>query len=466
MDLQQVDVWIRDHRAEMEQDIANLVAFPSVAQAGDDQAPYGNACAQVLTAMLELGQQYGFRIQNHANHCGSIYWGNGRREIGLWAHLDVVPAGDGWIYPPFSCTRQGEFLIGRGVQDNKGPAIVLLYAMRCLKDLGVSLNSTLRLVCGCCEETGMGDVAYFRKTQQFPEISLVADCDFPVCYGEKGILEGSFRLPLPADTAIADLRAGNVSNSIPGQAEILLRKAMVHSDCLAWLSDTCTVQEEGNLLRVAAKGCSAHVVSPERAVNAISLLCGELLRLGVCKEADTRVLVTLRRICADGWGNDLGIACQDQKSGRLLGSGTILRKEENVIRCVVNIRYPVTQNGEKIARQLFQFAQQEGAAFELTRNSPPYWRDPENPQVESLMQAYRLAFHQDKPAYVMSGGTYARGVENAFGFGPAFPMPMQKLHLPEGHGNCHGPDEAAYIPNLMQALKTYVLALPMLDRSF
>ena len=39
--------------------------------------------------------------------------------------LDVVPAGEGWTYPPWDCTRKGDFLIGRGVSDNKGAVITV-----------------------------------------------------------------------------------------------------------------------------------------------------------------------------------------------------------------------------------------------------------------------------------------------------------------------------------------------------
>jgi len=54
----------------------------------------------------------------------------GNVEIGIWNHLDVVPEGKEWIYPPYTCTEKDGFLIGRGIQDNKGPAVAVLYAMK------------------------------------------------------------------------------------------------------------------------------------------------------------------------------------------------------------------------------------------------------------------------------------------------------------------------------------------------
>ena len=63
-------------------------------------------------------------------YCLTIATGKGNVEIGIWNHLDVVPEGKGWIYPPYTCTEKDGYLIGRGVQDNKGPAVAVLYAMK------------------------------------------------------------------------------------------------------------------------------------------------------------------------------------------------------------------------------------------------------------------------------------------------------------------------------------------------
>lgn len=44
----------------------------------------------------------------------------------LNAHVDVVPAGSGWRYPPFTLVKSGRRLYGRGVADDKGPLAVLI----------------------------------------------------------------------------------------------------------------------------------------------------------------------------------------------------------------------------------------------------------------------------------------------------------------------------------------------------
>lgn len=54
----------------------------------------------------------------------------GEELIGILAHLDTVPAGEGWSCSPFAGTLADGQLYGRGVEDDKGPAIACVYAMR------------------------------------------------------------------------------------------------------------------------------------------------------------------------------------------------------------------------------------------------------------------------------------------------------------------------------------------------
>ena len=50
--------------------------------------------------------------------------------VGIIGHLDVVPEGEGWTYPPFELTIRDDILYGRGTIDDKGPVIASLYAIK------------------------------------------------------------------------------------------------------------------------------------------------------------------------------------------------------------------------------------------------------------------------------------------------------------------------------------------------
>lgn len=100
--VQQVDQWIARHRDEMVDEVCRLIRFPSVA-GPSGVPPYGQNCREVLDAYLEIGKSHGLAARNHDYHVGELYcpqWEGKPKRIGLMGHLDVVPAGEGWIYPP------------------------------------------------------------------------------------------------------------------------------------------------------------------------------------------------------------------------------------------------------------------------------------------------------------------------------------------------------------------------------
>ena len=88
----------------------------------------------------------GFETLNVDNYGGHIEFGYLTDEegnpAGHWTkpwnltHLDVVPAGSDWDYPPFSGQVVDGRLIGRGAIDNKGPTIAAFYALKALKEEG------------------------------------------------------------------------------------------------------------------------------------------------------------------------------------------------------------------------------------------------------------------------------------------------------------------------------------------
>lgn len=58
------------------------------------------------------------------------------------------------------------YIYGRGVADDKGPTVLGLYALKCMKDFGIQPNYTFRLVMGCSEETGMSDMPHYLQRKR------------------------------------------------------------------------------------------------------------------------------------------------------------------------------------------------------------------------------------------------------------------------------------------------------------
>ena len=138
-----VDQWLKAHRQEIIDDLSGLVRIPSVSVPDEAVPPFGQACRDALQYMFDLGKRHGYASRNFDNYIGAVDFTPGEEEVGIWAHLDVVPVPDPaeWDYPPFEGTLvEDRYLIGRGVQDNKMAAIGVFHVMNCLRDLGVSLR--------------------------------------------------------------------------------------------------------------------------------------------------------------------------------------------------------------------------------------------------------------------------------------------------------------------------------------
>ncbi|WP_417425023.1 hypothetical protein [Hominenteromicrobium sp.] len=83
-----------------------LLTIESVAWR-DQEKPFGNGVAQALDYTLSLCQRMGFHTKNADGLYGYAEIGEGAEIIGCLGHLDVVPAGDGWHYPPYAGTIDG-----------------------------------------------------------------------------------------------------------------------------------------------------------------------------------------------------------------------------------------------------------------------------------------------------------------------------------------------------------------------
>lgn len=430
--LQGLDAWLEAHQEEFFADVASLVAIPSICEEGEGGYPYGSACAEALRQMSRLADKYGFAWKIHDWHAISIRYGTGEEQLGIWGHLDVVPVDEGWIYEPFQCKKVKNYLLGRGTQDNKGPDIGSLYLLRYLKENDIVPPFEIRLIYGCQEESGMKDVVEYLKLEPAPTCSFVPDCAFPVCYGEKGFLELKLT-SAPLSGAVEALEGGQAVNAIPGKAAAVI------------CGETVT-----------AEGVPGHSAYPDNCVNALCRLGEECLRRDGLSETDRNCFRFLSVAGSDGYGAALGVECSDADSGRMTCAPTLLSKKDGRMEVTMNLRYPITAQSAKIVADVAEAVEQYGLTVEVTRDSAPNHEDPDAPWLQFLTRVFAdVTGHEQKP-YVMSGGTYARKVPNAVGFGPGLPKDLTVLGLPDGHGECHQPDESQCIDTLFMAWKIYM----------
>lgn len=184
-------------------------------------APFGKGVKEAFDFILDAAERDGFESVNDDGYACHIDYGAGDTIIGILGHVDVVPEGDGWKYPPFSGKVVDGFIHGRGSQDDKGPVLAAYYAMKILKDSGLPVTKKIRMILGGNEERDWKCVDHYFKTFPKPDFGFTPDGDFPLVYAEKEIKMFEFTGVYP-DTTLLSLHAGTAPNSVPDHAAAVL----------------------------------------------------------------------------------------------------------------------------------------------------------------------------------------------------------------------------------------------------
>lgn len=471
---QRAEKWIADHRESLIADISRLVKIRSVSDPdhGTEDAPFGEGCKRVLEEALAIGREHGFTTELYDNRVGAMWYHEGSWEdtIGFWGHMDVVPEGEDWDNKPYEPVYRDGYLIGRGASDNKGPTMAVMYVIQCLKELGVQLRRPLRLFLGCDEEKGMRDLEYYTAHHPCPGLSMVADCGFPVCYGEKGIIEANLLSGERVSEAIVSFSGGVASNMVPDRANAVLnpkflRKGGEEKILALGERDSFIVTRQGGNLAVEARGVSKHTAFPSGGVNAIQQLAAALVESEALPESDAAALGFICQVNQDFEGTGLNVIFSDEISGALTCVGSMAGLTDGRLTQHINIRYSITADSEQLVRNIDGSCKQAGWEMQLIRDSKPNYFPKERSEVKLLTDLFNEMTGLEKTAYVMGGGTYARKLPNAFAYGMGNipgPKPPEGLFR-EGHGGAHAPDEGLNVEGLIKAMKIYVMALVALN---
>lgn len=452
-----IDAYLEDNWDAMVEDIATLVRIPSFREDDKkvDGAPFGPGPKQALEAVLGIAARMGFTTHDAEGYIGfADYVGASDTQIGIIGHMDVVPAGPGWSFEPYEVTRKDGYLLGRGTLDDKGPSIVTLHALKFWKDQGVELPYTVRFLFGTNEESGMADVAYYHRHYDDPAFLFTPDAEFPVCYGEKGVYDATFRSGrlVPADRVVVELEGGTATNAVPGLAHAIVD---VDAGTLP-NSGRIVVSDAGQgRARLDATGKSAHASTPGKGINAIGLIVDYLLEQGLCSDGERTFLELDRKLLNHTDGSGLGIDGADDDFGPLTVTGGTIHLEDDRLVQTMDCRFPTSIRSDEITERLRPLVEDIGGTFENTLIMEPFLIDPESPVIQALLTAYHEATGEQAEAFTIGGGTYAREFTSGASFGPEKPW----IENPAWVGTMHGPDEGISEDLLKQAFKIYALTI-------
>ncbi len=458
----QIEAYIEAHKAEMVQDIFALCRINSEKMEALEGKPYGEGPAAALEAALALARGYGFAVRNYDNYVGTVDLNNEEKQLDILAHLDVVPAGEGWqVTQPFEPIEKDGFLYGRGTSDDKGPAVAALYAMRCVKELGIPLRKNARLILGCDEECGSSDIAQYYKVEKEAPMTFSPDADFPVTNVEKGRLPGEFfaefepsaRLP-----RLVSMDAGIKVNVVPGKAHAVvegLDLSVMKEAAEAAAKETgieFELEADGGLVRILAVGEGAHAAHPDTGRNALTGLLVYLTGLPLATCPQTKVLADLLALMPHGdtSGKGLGVAMEDEISGSLTLVFSMLKVTESRLEGVFDSRCPVCATDETVLEAVR--AKMAACGITLTNDSmtPPHHVDGDSRFIRTLLQVYEEYTGREGSCQSTGGGTYVHNLKNGVAFGASMPGTDNRMH---------GADERAVLEDLTVSAKIFAQAI-------
>jgi succinyl-diaminopimelate desuccinylase len=185
--------------------LKNLVMIPTVVPPG---AKYEEAIWLIETKMKEIGfscsivdaditqlRKYGIRSDllsgRRPNLIATRQWNSNGPHILLNGHVDVVPPGDGWKYPPFSATIKDNIMFGRGTADMKGSLASMIFALSAISELDPELHGRVSLIITVDEEIGgaTGLQYLVKRNMVKGDCCLVADSSLEsIKYAANGCL--------------------------------------------------------------------------------------------------------------------------------------------------------------------------------------------------------------------------------------------------------------------------------------
>ncbi len=430
MDYTKLDQIVESLREPLIQTLQKWVRIDSVKGEPAKGAPFGQAVRQMLDVALLDCKELGFEVRDIDGYAGDAQMGQGEDVLGILAHLDIVPAGDGWKTDPFGADLIDGRIYGRGTNDDKGPAVAALYAMKAVQLAGIKLQKRVRLILGCDEESGMEDMKYYQEHADMPSTGFSPDACFPVINTEKGLYHLKLQGPAAKDgLKVMRIEAGQRPNVIPGLAE-----AYVAGD-----ADTVRKAEEfaktagypvtaerlpDGLVKIAAQGVAGHAAMPEMAKNAIGRLLKALEYLGVQGPLNRLAQV----IGLEYDGTSLNIAVSDKLSGALTLNLGILRADEQTVEATIDIRYPVMASPEAILKAISAAVHPAGLTVLESAFKRPHHVPESSVLVQSLLDAYYEVTGRPRQVIAIGGGTYARCLKEGVAFGSLFPEDEELAH--------------------------------------
>ncbi len=456
---------------ELINNLQELIRIPSVhAESDIPSEPFGKNTVKALEYILSLGKSLGFKAKNIDGYCGYIEFGNGPELIGIVGHLDVVPEGENWTYPPFDAHISDNKIYGRGAIDDKGPVIASLYAMKAVMDYCIenntSINKRVRLILGLNEERDWKCIDYYKKHEEIPSIGFSPDADFPCIYAEKGLISPFLIMDYSnfknLDIVLSDIDCNNNPlNVVPKYCSciISIKNKIDINDTISFVKKSATelsfkIDTEilnENQFKIISHGVQAHAAHPDLGINAISHLI--IILDKVFKNYD--IIIPLfdlftQYIGLDFNGDKLNINIPDESGILTLNVGRFYFKNDE-LKIGFNLRTPINTTFDFIENSFTYICKNFDSVYcEFAGKKSPLYVAKDSYLIKTLCKIYNDVTNSNSDPIAIGGATYARAFDNFVSFG---------ANLPGQKDMCHQTDEFISIDNLIIAYEIYCRAI-------
>ena len=390
--------------------------------------PYGVKISRAFEKLSKTVKEMGFTLNIYDNRVADVVIGNpnASRSLGVLAHLDVVTVDASWP-KGFMMQIEDGIVYGRGVSDDKGPLLINLVVLRDYYRNNAQFldekDFNIRLIIGGDEERGSSCAEYYFNELKKPilEYGYTPDGEFPVVYGEKGML--GIKMSGPIDGGILlEAKTTNATNVVPSSVKLTFSAASSGRVSTLISKRDMTFSEDELSYDVSIRGVSAHAslcdLGENAIVNALDFLNG----------AGVVALPNFQKI----FPNNLGLNVDpndtpEAELGKLTANLGSFNYNNGQVAFFIDVRYNEKTNVEKFINHIQTLA--SPLKVELVRNDNPLLIDKNSRFIQTLIDSYIVATGDvtAKPV-TKGGGTYAKHAKNVVAFGPQFIGTNNHIH--------------------------------------
>ncbi|MDF9825486.1 succinyl-diaminopimelate desuccinylase [Breznakia sp. PF5-3] len=441
--------YVMKYKDEFLKDLDKLIRIPSIRDETSKRegAPFGEKIHDSFLVFADIASKCGLQTHDFEGYAIHAFTSEETPYIGVLGHLDVVGVDDKWNYDPFALTQVKQLLYGRGVNDDKGPLLAALYALRILREQGL-LKKPVRIIAGGAEETTWECMDYYFSKNKQPQWAFSPDGNFPIVNGEKGILQYAFNFSLSNQKEI-EIQCVNELNYVCDEVKIKIYKD--YKDVMKYAKHAFKINEKDDGTEIIYIGKKALSRNPHKGKNALFAFFSDFEKYPFQNDETKRLVKLFTQVLnEDIYGKKLGIFTEDENMGVTTICPMVIAW--NAMEQVVYLDIRFVRGIEKmdIEKKIQALGEQFGFSYALIKEKRLLYVDANSPLISSLQYAYKEVMKEEASLISKGGASYARVLDHGVVFGATFNDYDTRVHMA---------NECMPLADLLKAMEIFCVAI-------